>query len=243
MHEFESFAYLDVQKTGSMFISYLLDTYCTEKTLFFKKHTRVGDSYDPKKFYFVSARDPLDQYISLYSYGCSGKGGLARRVRRRGHEDLYDSTWAGFKRWLKFVLKPGAARTLDAEYGASGSGALSSLIGFQTYRFLELAMLEPIETLSACTTKDEVRAAYKAKNIVDFTIRHAHFDADVEELLTTRLRNSISDLDAALKFLKEGQHLNVSDRIDLFESDATLGPKHEELLHEREWLLYELFDY
>ena len=55
MHEFETFAYLDVQKTGSTFIS-VLSSPCSEKEIRRSKHGQVGDRYDPKKFYFISAR-------------------------------------------------------------------------------------------------------------------------------------------------------------------------------------------
>lgn len=100
MHEFETFTFLDVQKTGSTFVSHFLSEFCTEEVMKYKKHKRVEDSYDPNKFYFITVRNPLDQYISLYSHGCAGMGGLARRLRKRGHGGLYDSTWDGFRRWL-----------------------------------------------------------------------------------------------------------------------------------------------
>lgn len=242
MHEFETFVYLDVQKTGSTFVSYMLQQYTSEKELAFRKHGRVGGNYNPEKFYFISARDPLDQYISLYSHGCSAMGGLSNRLRNRGHEDLYDSTWSGFRRWLKLALDPENAALFDPEYGKK-KYELSKLIGFQTYRFLELALQNPLVTLYACKTQDDIREAYKTKNIAKFIIRHEHFNEDVEELLTTKIRKSVPDLDAALKFLKEGRKLNISDRVDQFLEDPNLGPKNRRALKEREWFLHELLGY
>ena len=65
MHEFETFVYLDTQKTGSSFISYVLRRHSSEKEVLHSKHQPVGERYDPNKFYFISVRDPFDQYISL----------------------------------------------------------------------------------------------------------------------------------------------------------------------------------
>jgi hypothetical protein len=243
MHEFETFTFLDVQKTGSTFVSHFLTEFCTEEVLKYKKHKRVEERYDPNKFYFITVRNPLDQYISLYSHGCAGMGGLARRLRKRGHGDLYDSTWDGFRKWLRFVLKPGVSDMLDDEYGDDANAHVRELIGFQTYRYLELAMRTPLETLAECKTQDEVREAYKKTNIANFVIHHETFAQDLEELVTTKLRHAIRDIDGAIKHIREAPKLNTSDRIDAFETDPTLGNKLQEKLDEREWLLHEAFEY
>jgi Sulfotransferase family len=243
MHEFETFVFLDVQKTGSTFVSHLLTEFCTEEVMKYKKHKRVEERYDPKKFYFITVRNPLDQYISLYSHGCAGMGGLSRRLRKRGHGDLYDSTWSGFRKWLKFVLKPEVSDMLDDEYGDDANQHVRDLIGFQTYRYLELALRTPIETLAACKTQDDVRAAHKETNIANFVVHHETFADDLVELFTTKLRHAIRDIDGAIKHIREAPKLNTSDRIDAFEPDPTLGNKIQAQLDEREWLLHELFEY
>jgi hypothetical protein len=243
MHEFETFVYLDVQKTGSSFISHLLDNFCSEKQIRFRKHGRGDRKYDPNKFYFISVRDPFDQYVSLYSHGCDGYGGVYQRLKTEGREDLYDSSWSGFKRWLRFVLRPGSAEILDTNYAASSSGTLCKLIGLQTYRFLELALRNSGDTLDACASKDDIRNAYNTQKLPSFVIRHETFNRDVEELLTTRLRDSISDLDGAMKLLRDGTKINASTRVDTFEPDPKVGQKVRDMLHEREWFLKEIFGY
>ncbi len=243
MHEYETFMYLDVQKTGSTFVSHLLTEFCSEEVQKYRKHGRVDVRYDPKKFYFITVRNPFDQYVSLYSHGCAGMGGLARRLRKRGHGDLYDSTWDGFRKWIKFILQPEISALLDDEYGAARNVGIRELIGFQTYRYLELAMRRPMETLAMCKTKDDVRQAYREKSIVNFTVRHEKFDEDLEELLTTKLRHAINDLPGALRHIREAPRLNTSDRIDAFEDDPKIGRKTRAVLNEREWFLIEYFDY
>jgi hypothetical protein len=241
MLEFETFAYLDVQKTGSTFISYFLQKFSKEKEVSYRQHRNAGDAYDPGKFYFISIRDPLDQYLSLYSFGCGGDGALRKKLRRRGLDDLYDSTWKGFRRWLRFALAPENADVFSAEYGEGKN--LSDLIGFQTYRFLELAFSNPIEVLGSCHTRDDIREAYRQHNISKYTIRNETLNDNLGELLSRHLRNSITDLDEAREFLSAGHRLNTSDRFDKFQHDSSLPPKLEQSLHEREWLLHELFGY
>ena len=58
MQEFQSFVYLDLQKTGSTFIADLLQRHCKELQVRFSKHSRVGQGYDGNKFYFISVRNP-----------------------------------------------------------------------------------------------------------------------------------------------------------------------------------------
>lgn len=242
MHEFETFVYLDTQKTGSTFISYILRRHIAEKEILHSKHQPVGDRYDPDKFHFISVRDPLDQYISLYSYGCKEGGRVYQKLENGGHKDLYDSTWRGFRRWLRFVLDPENDEILLARR-KRGLEEFLHLIGFQTYRFLELALPDANAALHACKTRDDIRAAYRANSIPRFTIRHERFNADLEELFTTHLRSSIADLDAMLEAVHGGWRLNQSERVDQFEDNPRLGGRMHGLLREREWLLAELFGY
>lgn len=243
MHEFETFVYLDTQKTGSSFISYILRRHSSEKELLHSKHAPVGERYDPNKFYFISVRDPLDQYISLYSYGCQQGGNAFGRVQRSGNADLYDSTWQGFRKWLRFVLDPENTALLLKRRGDYQPRSYHRLIGFQTYRFLELALPDADSALHDCESRKDVRAAFRANSIPQFTIRHETFIADLETLFTTRLRNSIANLDDALEAIRGDWRMNASERVDKFEDDPRLGRKARKLLEEREWLLMELFGY
>ncbi len=116
MHEFKTFVYLDIQKTGSTFITTLLEKFFPEHEVRKRRHIGMEKEFDTSKFHFISVRDPLDQYVSLYSYGCETKGKIFRRLNDREQGDLYDGTWDGFCRWLDFVLRPGNAHLIDARY-------------------------------------------------------------------------------------------------------------------------------
>ncbi len=243
MHEYETFAYLDVPKTGSSFIARLLSTYCSEQQVFSKKHAPLEERYKPEKFYFISVRDPLDQYISLYSSGCERKGSLYRRLNRHGYGDFYNSSWKGFKRWLKFILAPENAKYLRNRFNTLYSAPLSEILGYQSYRFLELAVPMSRKSLADCRTKDDVRKAFRTMNVARDTIRHETFQADLKHLLTSRLSKSFSDLNGALAFVEAGEKVNASDRIDRLTDRPKLGRRGSELVEDREWFLRELFGY
>jgi len=243
MHEFETFVFLDVQKTGTTFIVRFLREFCTEKELRKRLHNCVSGDYDPNKFHFISVRNPLDQYVSLYSYGSERKGPLYKKFVLQGHGDLYDGSWGGFKSWLDFALAPENAGYLSRAYAAAGSGETHKLIGFQTYRFLTVAVQNPRDLFDACRSRDEIRNAYEAQKIADFTIRHETFRADIETLIRTKLKHCMGDLDEALRYLKSAEPINASDRVDKHRGEVRIGLKRQAALQEREWLLHDIFGY
>ena len=241
MLEFESFVYLDVHKTGSSFIVSILKAHSKEKEIRLIRHEGVGAFYDSSKFHFISLRNPLDQYISLYSFGCDKNGLFRQRLNKLGHGNLYSGTWNGFRSWLAFVLHPANARLLNEEYASMGS--ISDIIGYQSYRVLGLALRHRRKALTACKTRDDVIAAYRTESIVDHIVRAESLRTDLADLLCTKLKDSILDLDAALKHIQTESSRNRSLRIDRFLRDPKLGNRLTALLHEREWPFYELFGY
>jgi hypothetical protein len=243
MYEFETFVYLDVQKTGSTFICNFLRDFCTEKEICKEQHAGISENCDRSKFYFMSVRDPLDQYLSLYSYGCQTAGALYQRLERKGHGNLYNGTWRGFRSWLRFVLEPDNARLLGDGYGKSRFGATSKFVGLQSFRILTLAIPGAAHVLAACESKEEIVSVYKRNNIVNYTIKNETIRADLTELINTKLRGSISNLGEAMRFIEAEEPHNPSDRVDRYEANPSLGSRLRHLLEEREWLMYEEFGY
>jgi hypothetical protein len=242
MHEYESFVYLDVQKTGSSFISSVLKKYCSERLIRKIPHKPVDERVCETKFCFISIRNPLDQYISLYSFGAQAAGKMFRGLNKKGYGDLYDGTWGGFKAWLGFVLRPENSHLLgDRAYVATGG--VSDLIGIQSFRVLALAIPRSLDILKLCRTREDISDAYRVNNIVSFTVRQESLRKDLATLLTTKLRNSITNLDEALRFVNAAEPRNQSDRVDRYEEDPQLNDRLRRLLREREWALYQLFGY
>jgi len=243
MYEFDTFVYLDMQKTGSSFVAGMLKRFCSDREIRRDQHEGLSADYDPSKFYFISVRDPLDQYLSLYSFGCQDMGRLFNTLNKKGLGNLYDGTWNGFRAWLRFVLAPGNASALSEDYAGCGDGRLSKLVGFQSYRVLSLAIPNANEVLSQCSDRSEIVAQYRAKSVVNFTIRYENFREDLAELLTTKLKDQVSDIEEALNFVRNEKPRNQSDRIDRYETQPSLGPRLKELLRDREWFMHEEFGY
>jgi hypothetical protein len=240
MIEYETFAYLALQKTGSTFIIDFLQRFCSEQRLWAEKHRPVPpDRYSPEKLYIISVRDPLDQYISLYSFGAGGKGRFHRRLGDKGRDPLYDGTNHGFRRWLKLVLRPEKAKLLSREYARSQGGELAKIVGFQSFRYLRLASCQ----LDEATNKDALRRSFERNNIVGFVIRNERLNSDLATLVRTRLQHSIGDPEAALAYLENAERINASKRVD--QSGETFGLREglRKQIQKREWLLHELFGY
>jgi hypothetical protein len=239
MYEFQTFAYLDTPKTASSFICMVLRRFSTENEVGKTAHGDLSENYDASKFYFISVRDPLDQYLSLYSFGCQEQGKLFGRMRSRGLSQLYDGTWSGFEFWLRTVLTPENGLLFEDEY----STRLSRLVGFQSYRVLRLAVPGFFHAVQNCRSKEELRQLYDTKSVVRHVIRYEHLRDDLVALLRTKLKKSM-EVPRAVRFVRNGKPVNASERIDrYYTTEAKLKPKLREFLDRREWLLRDVFNY
>jgi hypothetical protein len=238
MYESKSFAYLDLQKTGTNFIVDFLDRFNGESGAERRKHKPLVGDAGRDRLFFISVRNPLDQYISLFSFGCDGKGSLFKKLSTRGRGNLYGRGEGAFERWLEFMLVPEYAALVDKKYANVGDGHLPSIIGFQSFRFLYLALQDPLVDLSECRTRDDVVQIYRTHSRVSVIVRHSHFISDLKDLVRLHLRDAISDTEAALKFLDEAPALNKSRRIDDGLELRLSAPLYRSL-REREWLYYD----
>ena len=237
------FVYLAVQKTGTTFIAAMLERFSKEKAIREDSHIPMGADYDPKKFYFISVRDPLDAYLSLYSYGSEARGKMRNKFEDQGIDALYDGTMGGFNEWLGYVLKPKHAEALDRGYAKMGDGGIAKLVGYQSWRYLRLALPNPMQTLAKCESEDEIRAVYKQKKLPAYIVRYENFIPDLVALVRGPLSHAITDVDAAVAFIENTRPLNTSERVDAYEDEVSLNRRLSRKLAEREWFLSEEFGY
>ena len=242
MYEFQTFVYLPVQKTGTTFISRMLDKFSKEELVQRFRHRGMNADCDRGKFYFISVRDPLDAYISLYSYGHESRGKMSRRLESKGLGDLYDGTASGFNAWLSYILKVANTSMLNRDFAKAGGGSVAELIGLQSYRYLSLALPGAGDLLSDCRSKDDIRAAYAQHKLPRYVVRYENFIADLCALVRGPLSYAISDVDEAVKFIEETPPINASQRIDENGEIAMEESVHREFV-EREWFLHEEFGY
>lgn len=132
------------------------------------KHNQAGGGlFTPGRAFLGSVRDPWDWYVSLWAYGCDGKGAIYGNATRRGYAlrgrgwsvdplgalvDLArrgrNRHWRQWRRAYANVEDPGAFREWlhmlhdpdhrqDVGEGYGGS-ALGGFAGLMTYRFVRL---------------------------------------------------------------------------------------------------------
>jgi hypothetical protein len=241
MYEFPSFVYLDVEKTGSTFIFQVLGDFASEEPIRRKHHAPMFMDCDRSKFYFISVRDPLDAYISLYSFGCQTQGKVFARLARRGLDAHYDRTTEGFNRWLKLALKKKNAEIVAGD--RLRDSKVGKLLGPQSYRYLRLALPGAREQLETCDTRKDILALYEKEKLPTFFVRHENFARDLGELLRGPLRDRITDVDAAVHYVETAEPRNASDRVDKADEDFEVSPRLRSRLREREWFLHEIFGY
>ena len=243
MREFETFVYLDMQKTGSTFITTFLKQNTLEKLLRHDRHVGMPSDCDRSKLYFISVRNPLDQYTSLYSFGCQSLGQLHLKLDRRGRGSLYNGTWSGFESWLDFVLDPENARLLGDGYGRKRSGRASELVGLQSYRVLLLALPGAKELLHDCDSVAAIESVYDQHKLPEHVIRTETLRPDLKELVLVKLTDRFPDVAAALHQIDTMEPVNASKRIDQFDATPKLSAALQRRLEEREWLLHKYFGY
>jgi hypothetical protein len=183
--EFEDFVYLDVQKTGSATIRQFLMRHGRGAVVHDETHAPVRRK-DPRKTYFISCRDPLAQYVSLYSYGMGvrpdgrdrgQRGAIHAYLARAGMAEVYDGTAEGFSAWMDLVLDPAVGRAL---FVGRDRHRLLETIGLQSLRFVTLDLPSPERILAELTCVEDVAASLARHGLADIVLH--------TETLTEQLR-------------------------------------------------------
>lgn len=212
MHAFHSLAYLDVEKSGSTFISRFLRDFLDDDEVSFRKHVPLEDRPPAHRVHVISVRDPLDTYLSLYSYGCQGRGGLSGTLREAGLGHLYDTTADGFDRWLDVVLDPAYAHALNPRsYARSG---VAEHIGLLSFRVARLSGPRPLRWMREVTSTQGFVDAYRRHSVVDVVLRNESLTEDLTALVHREDLAWRPSREAALEALGAQRRLNTSERLD-----------------------------
>lgn len=242
MQAYESFAYLDVEKTGSSFITGLLDEHVDERQNRSSMHGTLEWFPPEGRVHVISVRDPVGAYTSLYAFGCMGKGAMYGSIRRSGNGALYTGRPEGFSRWLEFVLDPGNAHRLNPRaYRWSGAHRCAGIMSFRVAR---LAVPNPVLKFLGARTPDEFVATYDRYSVIDEVIRMEHLREDFESFVRKyegriRWRRSADEVIAAL-WQASPRNMSVGmDRATL----RQVGEDHRADILDREPLLARRFGY
>ncbi|GAA1860016.1 hypothetical protein [Myceligenerans crystallogenes] len=239
---YETFAYLDVEKTGSSFITGFLGEHVAERPTRERMHGMLEWSPPKDRVHVISVRDPVGAYASLYAFGCMGKGAMAGSIRRSGNGGLYTGRPEGLSGWLEFVLDPRNARHLDPR-GYRWSGA-HRCAGIMSFRIARLAVPNPLLRFRRARTPEEFLAVYDRYGVIDETIRMETLREDLEAFVRRyegriRWRRPADEVIAAL--WREHPR-NMSTGLDRDELRRIAGRHRADIL-DREPLLTRRFGY
>jgi hypothetical protein len=237
MLEFEDFVYLDVPKTGSTTIRRFLGKFARTEVISDAKHQPV-ERRDDSKLYLISCRDPLKQYLSLYSHGNSNKGGLRGRMNTAGMSHLYDGTHEGFVSWLELLLDPVSSQKYLLK---RDNHRILDFLGLLTLRFLMLAFASPLEVFETLHNKNDVKERLETDGIYDVVLKTETLTDDLNKLVTGKYSKIFRRRRAAEAFLAQDRRKNVSTNpgVDL----RALSPELIARVQEREWLYFDELDY
>jgi hypothetical protein len=240
VHAFHTLVYLDVEKSGSTFVSQFLRDFLDDDEVVFAKHVPLWSAPPRECITVLSVRDPLDTYLSLYSYGCQGRGGLHGRLRDAGRGGLYDGTAAGFTRWAEVVLEPASAPFLDPP-GYHRSGCAPH-VGLLSYRTARLAVPRAAHVLRGATSAHDVVARFREHAAFDEVLRSETLADDLAALVRHPRLAWRPSRGAALEALRRPRRLNSSERLDRGEGFAVPTDVRERV-YVREPILARVFGY
>ncbi|MBL1434692.1 MAG: hypothetical protein COB08_000625 [Rhodobacteraceae bacterium] len=235
MIDFGKIVYLDVQKTGSSSVARFLRACSTLQQVARHPHAPAVQ-HRPDAFYFITVRNPMAQYISLFQYGLAGRGGMAARFRDAGMADYYQPNTVAFERWLRFMIDPENADFFGTRY----RNTLPHMLGLQSYRFLALSFIKPGPTLRTAKTKDDLRALYTQKKLHSHVIKTESLNQDLENLLDSKVGAFFKPRKQVVSYLQNVKRAKKSAAVAGFQPNK-ISPDLIDEIKIREWFLYENF--
>ncbi len=235
MIDFGKVVYLDVQKTGSSFVSRFLRANLALPEIARHLHA-PAPVHRPESFYFITVREPLAQYISLFQYGLQGRGGMVQRFRDAGLADFYQPDTRAFERWLGFMIAPENAPFFGPRY----LNARPELLGLQSYRFLTLSFVNASAILAAATSKARLNAIYARHKLHTLVIKTETLNRGLENLLDSEVGPFFKPRKEVVSYLQNSKQVKKSAAVAGFLPEK-IKPDLIANMKKREWFLYENF--
>lgn len=266
MYIADNLVYLDLRKTGSTHITYLLDEMTDGRV--------VGNHYPPSSELLASSktvvgsiRNPWEWYVSLWAFGCANQGGTydsltmkKGRLRGRGWSkhgltalrfmlnDLFRdrAVWLDryadaddperFRRWLTRLLG-GELRPTDHQLG--NWSTIRDLAGLLTYEYLRLyCRYDGLNEGKSIAGYDDLVQYEESHFYVDEVIRTESLETNLIEALERSGYVLSADEEEAI--LDGGTH-NVSSRRSTL--SYYYDPHTVDLVRSSERLLIEKYQY
>ena len=262
----DALVFLELQKTGCTHIAKLMAQVVPGKQI--GKHNRLPqDLRDSQRQIVGSIRNPWDWYISLWAYGCGGKGELYHNVAvhwpvivwllrdpgytirtlpyqfkkpaRRWRRTYQSSDQPQlFREWLHLMLDPKRKYDLLERYADT---PISSYAGLLTYRYIFLFSRNARDLFTkpeAVQSLADLRAFDRQNNQLDHVIRNESLEDDLIQVLTAC---GAQLTEAQIQTIRQSGRTNASSRkrtLDYYYDQETL-----ELVRSREQFIIDKYRY
>jgi hypothetical protein len=226
VHDFGKIAYLDLHKTGSSYVSLFLNECCLLPQVRFEKHDWAREDYNPDCFYFITIRNPVDLYSSLYRYGLERKGNLFYQLGLANCLHAFQS----FDTFVSFCLDPQNGDLLGLNYKKEYAEEL----GFMSFRFLTLSLQYPMRRMEEFSRNGKSIIELEAEMITKLEIRNENLIADLRRLAHD-IKPQFFDQKKAEVFLKTSTKINASKTKSI--AIGELSSSTHAMLLEKEQLL------
>ena len=244
VREFESIGFIDLQKTGTTTIAKALLQVLDEKEVYKHVHGPVPAQFNRTKLYFVSVREPLSLYISLFNFGTGQRrGALYDSLSRKGLKHLFQPTIEAFESWLEFMLDPASAPLLNRRYGDSAPFESLGLLSIRLL-YVSLPNFAKRARKDKIRKPEDIRDYFEKKHVFDDYVRTEHLIGDLFAYLQRhsarlRLRRPLTNIE---EFSAIARTRNTSTKIPGL-TPSVVSPQLQKRVREREWLFYEAFGY
>lgn len=254
----KNIVYLDLQKTGSTQITKVLKSISSEEGQKFRKHITFHQlpakskiAWD-EKVKLGSIRDPWSWYVSLWAYGCGGKGALyntntqlnwklltkkkkfsglliPRKKWRSVYQDVHSKEQ--FKEWLSMILFPKSKHTF-LEYNSS---PVFQNAGLYTHRYLRLYLKDFIKLQNQMTSKESIIQLDSTYNLLNEIIRQENLKDELFQFLNQQHIEITDSIKALFKRrINSSYHLHYKDYYD----EESIN-----WIKEKEWFIIDKYAY
>lgn len=263
MFKTDKLIYLQMQKTGCTHIANLLSE-CVggEQKI---KHQCL-QNYHTGKYIIGSVRNPWEWYVSLWAFGCGGRGTLRNRlighklseimrafvsghlshIKNEFEKPVHLWRWAyqdyqnrdNFQTWLKLLHDP--QRRIDLNEGYPEHG-ISKFAGFMTYRYCRLYQKDFFlkKSQTGLQHYDDLQAFDEKNNLLDFIIRNESLEDDVVHVLKKAGYNLDEN---KIKFIHDSSG-SKTFKSEHYDSSYYYDTETIDIVANREKFIIEKYDY
>lgn len=264
----DQLVYLQLQKTGCTHVADTLESVIGGERDRWEKHGRMPDRFDPEdRIIVVSVRNPWDWYVSLWAFGCSGRGGLyndltskkpleavsqAVRNPTKMAQSVGHQLFKPVDDWKRVyadwddpeLFQEWLHRLLETEFAYAARGRylanpISRFAGLFTHRYVQLttAAIDKYRGASGPKTLGELLEFDEEYNVVDDFIRLEHVEEDLIRVLDS------TGYDLSEEQLEEIRNRTATNTSDRRETSYYYDSRSRDLVELKETLIVEKYGY